>query len=103
MGCTQSAFTLWSAMISFSRQIGLLGVFQGVIGAGLGDQLYQICGASWADAGASVRNRAAAAGKKLRDFIKIAPQAYVFVIETMSALQRGHNCSSGAATCGKRV
>ena len=47
-GLTQSALPLWAAMISFSRQIGLLGAFHSVSGTGLGDQLYQIFGASWA-------------------------------------------------------
>ena len=75
-------------MISFRRQIGLLGDFQGAVLVDLGDQLNQIFGAaaSCARAGIRPKTRAHAPSKILRDFIKITPQTHVFVAETMSAL-----------------
>src|SRR5215469_84047 len=107
IGWFQSAWPLWLAMISESRQIGLLGAFHGVIGTGLGDQLYQICASSWAKAGASAMKSAAATGSKLRDFIKNPPQTSVFVSERMSSLVRRHNRSnqrpSAAKGCSMRL
>src|SRR5882757_2966802 len=91
MGCTQSVLPLWAATISFRRQIGLLGAFQGVIGTGLGDQLYQIFGAGWAAAGIRPRTRAATPRLNLRDFIKITPQTHVLFGETMSQAAPQHN------------
>ena len=79
MGWSQSALPLWAAMISFRRKIGLLGAFHSVSGTGLGDQLYQIFGASCAMAGTSTRRRAPAPSNTLRDFIKITPQTHVFL------------------------
>src|SRR3954462_15893919 len=93
MGCTQSAAPLWAAMISLSRQIGLLGAFHWVIGTGLGVQPYQIVGASWAIAGTRPKTRAAPS-KKLRYFIKITPQTHVFLGQTMSQTEPQYNRAS---------
>jgi len=81
---------LWAAMISLSRQIGLLGAFHGVIGTGLGDQLNQILASSWAMAGphTAVETSAAIASAILRDFINIPPQTYVLFEERMSQFYR---------------
>src|SRR3954470_13744431 len=77
MGWTQSALPLWLAMISLSRQIGLLGDFHCVSGTGLGAQPKKIFESGWAAAGASVRASAAKPRIILRDFIKITPKTYV--------------------------
>src|ERR1700735_274955 len=103
MGWSQSALPLWSAMISFRRQIGLLGDFQGEVLVDLGDQLHQILGASCAMAGASARNKAAAASETFRYFIKSTPQTHVFVIETMSASSPEYNRQDGRTVWQKRV
>src|SRR3954467_13478167 len=96
MGWTQSALPLWAAMISFSRQIGLLGAVQGVRGTGLGDQLYQILASVWAAAGPQAATKASAAPTaKLRNFMKFLPQTHVLAGERMSCLagqnNRSHN------------
>jgi len=88
MGCTQSAWPLWAARISFSRQIGLLGARHGVAGSGLGDQLNQIFGACCALAGVSAKAIAAAAIHQFPDFIKITPQDHVFCCRNNVHLKR---------------
>src|SRR6185503_38412 len=115
MGCTQSVWPLWAAMISFSRQIGLLGAVQGVRGTGLGDQLNQILASSWAKAGASAARPKAPASIKLRNFMKFLPQtpvlAHVLAGKTMSAMPGPDNwqgerkesanaCRAGSERCG---
>src|SRR5471032_371940 len=79
MGWFQPAWPLWAAMISFSRQIGLLGAFHSVSGTGLGDQLYQIFGASWARAGTMARTRAPAPSKKRCSVIRSLPKPVFFL------------------------
>jgi hypothetical protein len=50
-----------------------------------------IFGACWAAAGIIASASAAKPKANLRDFIKIAPQTYVFFGETMSQNDRQHN------------
>src|SRR5579859_4370833 len=94
MGCTQSAWPLWAANISFSRQIGSLGATQGVNGTGFGDQLYQIFASSCARAEPATQTSAAKASAILRYFMKTPPQTYVLFGERMSQIGPLHNRSN---------
>src|SRR2546423_13891401 len=104
MGWTQLAWPLCAAMISFSRQIGLLGAVQGVAGTGLGDQLYQILASCWATAGPQAAAMASAApNAQLRNFIKILHQTHVLAGETMSCLAGQDNRSDNKKPHDKRT
>src|SRR5579883_1825269 len=99
MGCTQSLLPLCAAMISFSRQIGLLGAFQGVAGTGLGDQLYQILASSWASTGPLAASASRPASVKLRSFMRRFSQTHVLAGETMSSLPAQYNRPGSKIRC----